>query len=98
MESVQRVTEIMGDITIASAEQSVGLGEVSNAIGEMDGMTQQNTALVEEASAASQELQAQAAGLASLVGQFRLASAGSETSRQARPARTPASLRLAAVA
>ena len=98
MESVQRVTEIMGDITIASAEQSVGLGEVSNAIGEMDGMTQQNTALVEEASAASQELQAQAAGLASLVGQFRLASAGGETSRQARPARTPASLRLAAVA
>jgi len=98
MESVQRVTEIMGDITIASAEQSVGLGEVSNAIGEMDGMTQQNTALVEEASAASQELQAQAAGLASLVGQFRLASAGGETSRQARPARTTASLRLAAVA
>ena len=98
MESVQRVTEIMGDITLASAEQSVGLGEVSNAIGEMDGMTQQNTALVEEASAASQELQAQASTLASLVGQFRLSGAGGETGRQERPALAAAPLRLAAVA
>lgn len=96
MESVKRVTEIMGDITIASAEQSVGLGEVSNAIGEMDGMTQQNTALVEEASAAAQELQAQASGLASLVGQFRLAEAGGETNKQARPALSKSSLRLSA--
>ncbi|MBB6133395.1 methyl-accepting chemotaxis protein [Massilia aurea] len=98
MESVQRVTEIMGDISTASAEQSVGLGEVSNAIGEMDGMTQQNTALVEEASAASQELQAQASGLASLVGQFRLANSSGETSRQGRTAPGAAPLRLAAVA
>ncbi|MBD8563143.1 chemotaxis protein [Oxalobacteraceae sp. CFBP 8763] len=98
MESVQRVTEIMGDISTASAEQSVGLGEVSNAIGEMDGMTQQNTALVEEASAASQELQAQASGLASLVGQFRLANGSGETSRPGRTAPGAAPLRLAAVA
>ena len=98
MESVQRVTEIMGDISTASAEQSVGLGEVSNAIGEMDGMTQQNTALVEEASAASQELQAQASGLASLVGQFRLTNVSGETSRQGRTAPGTAPLRLAAVA
>jgi len=98
MESVQRVTEIMGDISTASAEQSVGLGEVSTAIGEMDGMTQQNTALVEEASAASQELQAQASGLASLVGQFRLANVSGDTSRQGRTAPCTAPLRLAAVA
>jgi methyl-accepting chemotaxis protein len=98
MESVQRVTEIMGDISTASAEQSVGLGEVSTAIGEMDGMTQQNTALVEEASAASQELQAQASGLASLVGQFRLANVSGETSRQGRTAPGAAPLRLAALA
>jgi methyl-accepting chemotaxis protein len=73
VDSVKRVTEIMGEISVASAEQSQGIGEVSNAIGEMDGMTQQNTALVEEASAAAQELQEQAAGLAGLVGQFKLA-------------------------
>jgi methyl-accepting chemotaxis protein len=72
VDSVKRVTEIMGEISIASAEQSQGIGEVSSAIGEMDGMTQQNTALVEEASAAAQELQAQASGLAGLVGQFKL--------------------------
>ena len=72
VDSVKRVTEIMGEISVASAEQSLGIGQVSSAIGEMDGMTQQNTALVEEASAAAQELQAQASGLAGLVGQFKL--------------------------
>jgi methyl-accepting chemotaxis protein len=72
VDSVKRVTEIMGEISVASAEQSQGIGEVSSALGDMDGMTQQNMALVEEASAAAQELQGQAAGLAGLVGQFKL--------------------------
>ena len=72
VDSVKRVTEIMGEISIASAEQSQGIGEVGSAIGEMDGMTQQNMALVEEASAAAHELQSQASGLAGLVGQFKL--------------------------
>jgi len=72
VDSVKRVTEIMGEISIASAEQSQGIGEVGGAIGEMDGMTQQNMALVEEASAAAHELQSQASGLAGLVGQFKL--------------------------
>jgi methyl-accepting chemotaxis protein len=70
--SVKRVTEIMGEISVASAEQSAGIEDVSGAIGEMDSMTQQNTALVEEASAAAHELQEQAAGLAGLVGYFKL--------------------------
>jgi len=82
--SVQRVTEIMGDITTASAQQNHGLGEVSDAIGEIDRMTQQNTALVEEASAAAQGLQMQAASLAGLVGQFRLALIDEEGGRPAR--------------
>ncbi|SEO23154.1 methyl-accepting chemotaxis protein [Duganella sp. CF517] len=72
VDSVKRVTEIMGEISTASAEQSQGIGEVGSAIGEMDGMTQQNMALVEEASAAAQQLQEQSAGLAGLVGQFKL--------------------------
>lgn len=70
--SVRRVTEIMAEISHASAEQSVGIQEVSQALGQMDGMTQQNTALVEEASAAAHELNDQAAHLHDLVGQFKL--------------------------
>ena len=99
VDSVKRVTEIMGEISVASAEQSQGIGEVSSAIGEMDGMTQQNMALVEEASAAAHELQAQADGLAGLVGQFKLqGDGGYATAAQPRAAakapRRP-SLRLA---
>jgi methyl-accepting chemotaxis protein len=70
--SVKRVTEIMGEISIASAEQSLGIEQVSGAIGEMDGMTQQNTALVEEASAAAQAMQQEASALADVVGLFKL--------------------------
>ena len=70
--SVRRVTEIMAEISHASEEQSVGIQEVSQAIGQMDGMTQQNTALVEEASAAAHELKDQAAHLSEIVDQFKL--------------------------
>jgi methyl-accepting chemotaxis protein len=79
VDSVRRVTEIMGDISTASTEQTHGIDEVNGAIGNMDGMTQQNTALVEETSAAAEELQTQAAGLAELVGQFKLESVVSDT-------------------
>lgn len=70
--SVRRVTEIMAEISHASAEQSIGIQDVSQALGQMDGMTQQNTALVEEASAAAHELKDQAGHLSELVGQFKL--------------------------
>ncbi|WP_432383632.1 methyl-accepting chemotaxis protein [Duganella sp. P38] len=72
--SVKRVTQIMGDISGASMEQTAGIEQVNNAIGEMDGMTQQNTALVEQASAAAQELQDQATSLAHVVDVFKLES------------------------
>jgi len=72
VDSVHRVTGIMGEISTASIEQSSGIEQVSEAIGDMDGMTQQNTALVEQASAAAQEMQDQAAKLAQVVGIFRL--------------------------
>jgi len=83
--SVQRVTGIMADISAASGEQTLGIEQVSRAIGEMDGMTQQNTAMVEEANAVAQELQDQASGLADVVGQFKLA-AGGHVPRLAAPA------------
>jgi len=72
MDSVRRVTEIMAEISHASQEQSVGIQDVSQALGQMDGMTQQNTALVEEASAAAEELKEQAVHLNEIVGLFKL--------------------------
>jgi len=70
--SVQRVTDIMGDISSASAEQSDGIEQVNHAVAEMDQVTQQNAALVEEAAAAAASLQDQAAALADVVRIFKL--------------------------
>jgi len=73
VDSVKRVTDIMSDIAAASAEQSAGIEQVNLSIIEMDGMTQQNAALVEEAAAAFQSLQDQAAELQRVVSIFKLA-------------------------
>ena len=70
--SVNRVTDIMGEITAASGEQTQGIEHISKAISEMDTVTQQNAALVEEAANASAAMQEQAADLARLVSLFRL--------------------------
>ena len=70
--SVRRVTDIMGEITAASVEQSAGIEQVNQAIAQMDEVTQQNAALVEEAAAAAHSLQDQAGSLAQVVGVFRL--------------------------
>jgi methyl-accepting chemotaxis protein-1 (serine sensor receptor) len=70
--SVSRVTDIMSEITAASQEQTAGIEQVNSAITQMDQTTQQNAALVEEASAAAQALQDEAARLAHAVGTFRL--------------------------
>ncbi|OWY31847.1 methyl-accepting chemotaxis protein [Herbaspirillum aquaticum] len=69
--SVRRVTDIVGEISSASQEQSAGIAEVGRAITQMDEGTQQNAALVEQAAAAAQSLQDQAATLAGLVGRFQ---------------------------
>jgi methyl-accepting chemotaxis protein len=70
--SVQRVTDIMAEISAASSEQSAGIVQVSQAINEMDHVTQQNAALVEEAAAATESMQEQARSLAEAVGVFKL--------------------------
>jgi methyl-accepting chemotaxis protein len=70
--SVKRVTDIMGEIANASAEQSAGIEQVNMSIIEMDSMTQQNAALVEEAAAAAQSLQDQAGELGRVVSIFKL--------------------------
>ena len=70
--SIQRVTDIMGEITSASVEQSSGIEHVNHAISQMDAVTQQNAALVEEAAAAAASLQEQAGALAQVVAIFKL--------------------------
>jgi methyl-accepting chemotaxis protein-1 (serine sensor receptor) len=70
--SINRVTDIMAEIMAASQEQSTGIEEVNRAIAQMDQSTQQNAALVEEASAAAQSLREEADSLARAVGAFRL--------------------------
>ncbi|MBA5687348.1 MCP four helix bundle domain-containing protein [Duganella sp. LX47W] len=70
--SVKRVTDIMGDIMAASEEQSSGIEQVNSAIMDIDGVTQQNAALVEQAAAAAASMQDQAGQLAELVSIFKL--------------------------
>jgi len=70
--SVQRVTDIIGEISAAAMEQSQGIAQVNGTVSELDQMTQQNAALVEESAAAAQSLKEQAVRLAGIVSSFRL--------------------------
>jgi methyl-accepting chemotaxis protein/methyl-accepting chemotaxis protein-1 (serine sensor receptor) len=70
--SIQRVTDIMGEITSATQEQTAGLEQIHHAISEMDTITQQNVALVEEAASASAALQDQANSLSRVVSVFQV--------------------------
>lgn len=72
VDSVKRVTDIMSEITAASVEQTDGIEQINQAITQMDEVTQQNAALVEEAAAAAQSLQDQAANLSQVVSVFNL--------------------------
>jgi aerotaxis receptor len=71
--SVQQVTAIMQEISVASHEQSIGVDQVNSAIAHMDQVTQQNAALVEEAAAATASLALEAGGLTQAVSLFKLA-------------------------
>jgi methyl-accepting chemotaxis protein len=86
---VRQVSDIVAENTAASAEQSTGIGQVNQAIVQMDGTTQQNAALVEEAAAAADSLQQQADLLVSLVGQFKLEGEATAPVRPAVTARAP---------
>ncbi|MBC7512866.1 MAG: HAMP domain-containing protein [Herminiimonas sp.] len=89
--SVRRVTDIMAEITSASDEQRTGIEQVNQAIVEMDNVTQQNAALVEEAAAAAGSLQDQAAHLAQVVSVFRLAGGANATAAKRRSVAAPRS-------
>jgi methyl-accepting chemotaxis protein len=73
--SVQRVTDIIGEITAAASEQSDGLGQVNTSVGQLDRMTQQNAALVEQSAAAAESLKDQTVRLSQAVSVFRLQAA-----------------------
>jgi methyl-accepting chemotaxis protein len=75
LRSVGRVNDLMGDIDAATAEQSQGISQVGTAVSQLDQVTQQNAALVEEAAAAADSLRAQADRLVQSVAVFRLAGA-----------------------
>ena len=71
--AIRRVTDIMGEISAASSEQSAGVGQVGEAVTQMDQATQQNAALVEEMAAAAASLNTQAGELVQAVAVFKLA-------------------------
>jgi methyl-accepting chemotaxis protein len=70
---VQRVSELISEISSATAEQTTGIGQVGDAVNQLDQVTQQNAALVEESAAAAESLKQQAATLAEVVSVFKIA-------------------------
>jgi methyl-accepting chemotaxis protein len=81
--SIRRVTDIMGEISAASTEQSSGVAQVGEAVTQMDQATQQNAALVEESAAAAESLKRQAQDLLAAVSVFRTGASSSAPARHA---------------
>ncbi|MBO9828195.1 HAMP domain-containing protein [Xanthomonas sp. A2111] len=88
--SVQRVTDIMGEISAASQEQSAGIEQVNQTIAQMDEATQQNAALVEEATAAARAMEDQAGQLNQAVALFKLEAGAAVANAAPAPVRRPA--------
>ena len=72
VDAVQKVASLMNEITAASLEQSEGIAQVGKAVSQMDQVTQQNAALVEQAAAAASSLEQQAKQMADAVAAFQL--------------------------
>jgi methyl-accepting chemotaxis protein len=96
VEGIQRVADIMSEISAASGEQTAGIEQVNSAIEQMDAATQQNASLVEEAAAAAASMQQQADELARVVGVFQLSEQPARTPHRGRPTLTLASVRAVA--
>jgi methyl-accepting chemotaxis protein len=73
VDQVKRVSELIDEISHSSLEQSSGMGQIGQAVAQLDTVTQHNAALVEESAAAADSLKHQAAGLSEMVAVFRLA-------------------------
>jgi methyl-accepting chemotaxis protein len=85
--AIKRVTDIMGEISLASAEQSTGVSQVGQAVVLMDQATQRNAALVEESAAAAESLRNQARELVEAVSSFQLGQDGAAAPADALPER-----------
>ncbi|KAB8044942.1 methyl-accepting chemotaxis protein [Janthinobacterium aquaticum] len=90
VDSVRRVTDIVSEITSASVEQSAGIEQINQAVIEMDNVTQQNAALVEQSAAAAAAMQNQAEALATAVSVFKLGASGQVVPATVVSARKPA--------
>ncbi|MBN4664828.1 cache domain-containing protein [Pandoraea nosoerga] len=93
VQAVKRVTDIMGEISAASAEQSGGIEQVNRAVAQMDEVTQQNAALVEEAAAAAGALESQAHELRAAVSVFQTGGGSDGGEARGADAATPRSIR-----
>ncbi len=101
VQSVRRVSDLIGEITAASLEQRDGIGQVNSAIGNLDQMTQQNAALVEESTAAATAMREQAQRLEQVVAVFNVGQEGlvrSAAAPRPAPAATVAAPRVQAPA
>ena len=72
---IRRVSDVIGEISAANHEQRSGIGQVNTSVSELDGMTQQNAALVEQSAAAAESLRDQAGQLGRVIASFRLSTA-----------------------
>ena len=86
---VSQLNGLVVELAASAKEQSTGLGEVNAAVNQMDQVTQQNAAMVEQATAASHGLESEAAELARLVGQFQIGQSATEPARKAAPKSLP---------
>ena len=89
VESIERVTDVIGEISAGAKEQSIGIGQVNTAVTELDNMTQHNASMVEQSSTAASEMREQAERLNALVASFRLSDAAQGTSATIRQAAKP---------
>jgi methyl-accepting chemotaxis protein I, serine sensor receptor len=96
VQAVRRVTDIMGEISAASEEQSGGIEQVNRAVVQMDEVTQQNAALVEQAAAAAASLEEQTRSLQSVIGQWRVNGASGASTQAAKPTAGTATSRVKA--
>lgn len=85
VDSITKVTDLVGEIAAASNEQAQGISQVNQGLGQIDSVTQQNTANAEETASASEELSAQAYQLQEILKRFRLRSDKRQTTTQAKP-------------
>jgi hypothetical protein len=95
--SIKRVSDIVGEISAATVEQSGGIQQVGDAIGQMDQVTQQNAALVEEGAAAAESLKSQAQQLLAAVAFFKLAAHSYAGTRPANERRSQSAVQPAAL-